>query len=139
MRLDAARHEQIEHVEEDIVECTEWMELCCITPNIKNKFQDLMNTNYNWLQSRENYNCDELNEMIGWIDKQKVLYKDNNDSESKTIPDVNPDQLNRLQRFTYEIIKEFKIKQEQLLMILLGTAGTGKSFTVAAITKLYYR
>lgn len=53
------------------------------------------------------------------------------------MPEVSPEQLNRLQRFTYNLIAEYKDKDKQLLMILLGTAGTGKSFTVVAITQLY--
>ena len=50
---------------------------------------------------------------------------------------MEPDHLNKLQRLTFNLIEEYKNKNEQLLMILLGTAGTGKSYTVAAITKLY--
>jgi hypothetical protein len=59
------------------------------------------------------------------------------DNEDGELPGVNPEDLNRLQLFTYKLIEEFKKKNEQILMILLGTAGTGKSFTVAALTKLY--
>ncbi len=40
-----------------------------------------------------------------------------------------------MQRFTYDIVKRYK-EDKQLLMIILGTAGTGKSFTVSALTKL---
>lgn len=47
-----------------------------------------------------------------------------------------PDQLNRQQRLAYEIIKHFNEFNKQLLMIMIGTAGTGKSFTITAIS--YY-
>jgi len=47
------------------------------------------------------------------------------------------DKLNKLQRFTYNLIEVFKLKDKQLLMVLIGTARTGKSYTVASITQLY--
>ncbi len=74
--------------------------------------------------------------MTDWITKQKIKYNITQE-ESNSLPEVNPSQLNKLQHFTYKLVEEFKNKHEQLLLILLGTAGTGKSFTVAAITKLY--
>ena len=96
-----------------------------------------MNTNHDWKKSRENYSQQELQDMIGWIDKQKELAKESNEIEENQLPDVNPEHLNRLQRFTYNLVEEFKSKNKQLLMIILGTAGKGKSFTVASLTKHY--
>jgi len=52
-------------------------------------------------KSRENYSQQELQDMIGWIDKQKELAKESNEIEENQLPDVNPEHLNRLQRFTY--------------------------------------
>ena len=49
------------------------------------------------------------------------------------------EKLNKYQRFTYDIVKKHKEEEKQLLMILLGSAGTGKSFTVSALTKLNER
>ena len=75
--------------------------------------------------------------MKDWITAQKVINKESIEESDEELPDVSPEELNRLQLFTYKLIDEFKQKNEQLLMIFLGTAGTGKSFTVAAINKLY--
>ncbi|RNA03729.1 hypothetical protein BpHYR1_035277, partial [Brachionus plicatilis] len=61
--------------------------------------------------------------MIDWVDKQ-----------SNKCPYVEKDQLNEMRRFAYEIIYLHLTESKQLLMILIGTAGTGKSFTIFAIS-----
>ena len=93
--------------------------------------------NFDWLKSRQNYSNEQLLNCKNWIAHQKELANDLNLEENEELPDVDPDQLNNLQRLTFDLIEEYKNKNEQLLMILFGTAGTGKSYTVAAITKLY--
>ena len=72
--------------------------------------------------------------MSNWLNIEKE--KDQDLNEEEIINDVNPDQLNHCQRFTYDLIDKFNKEKKQMLMILLGTAGTGKSFTVSAISKL---
>ena len=49
-------------------------------------------------------------------------------------PNVQPEQLNPMQRIAYEIVKLHHCKKQQLLMILLGAAGSGKTFTIYAIS-----
>ncbi len=89
-------------------------------------------------KSRENYSSDELLQIIGWIDKQKTLAAHEEiDEDNISFFSVDIDKLNKLQRLTYNLIEDFKLKNKQLLMVLLGTTGTGKSYTVAAITQLY--
>lgn len=52
------------------------------------------------------------------------------------LPQVDSSQLNEMQLFAYKLVKYFLEKNEQLLMILNGAGGTGKSFTIAAISGL---
>jgi Tfp pilus assembly pilus retraction ATPase PilT len=52
------------------------------------------------------------------------------------LPQVDSSQLNEMQLFAYKLVKYFLENNEQLLMILNGAGGTGKSFTIAAISGL---
>ncbi len=134
-RLSEERNEEPEE-EEDDSEKDEWMEVGAIMPKNTTIYQQLIDKNHDWSKSREKYSTEQLMAMTYWITKQKEYSMENLEEEIE-LPDVNSEQLNRFQLFTYKIIEEFKNINKQLLMILLGTAGTGKSFTVAALTKLY--
>ena len=53
------------------------------------------------------------------------------------IPDVTPDSLNEWQRNCYDVVKHhFENGGEPLRMMVLGTAGTGKSYLVYALSRL---
>ena len=92
------------------------------------------NFRYDWLQHRENYSPKQLIEMEDFIEKQKLIDKDSNHIEN--LLSVNSGQLNEMQLFAYKLIKYFIEKKEQLLMIINGAGGTGKTFTIAAISTL---
>lgn len=49
---------------------------------------------------------------------------------------INFNQLNRQQQFAYSLVDQFKTEQKQLLMIIIGEGGTGKSFVINAISHL---
>ncbi len=122
-------------VEEDAIK-EDWMEMASTMPS--NTYECLIDKSFDWAKSRDEFSTHHnLDSMKDWITAQKVINKESIEESDEELPDVSPEELNRLQLFTYKLIDEFKKKNEQLLMILLGTAGTGKSFTVAAITKLY--
>jgi len=72
--------------------------------------------------------------MPNWIIEQREL--DNDMIENNTNQQINIKDLNTIQKFTYNLVENFQKEKKQLLMILLGTAGTGKSFTVAALSQL---
>ena len=74
--------------------------------------------------------------MRNWIDTQKKTYLDVNDDNLTT---VNPLKLNKIQRFAYNLIEKFKKEEKQLLLIINGTAGTGKSFLISSISGLLYK
>ncbi len=50
------------------------------------------------------------------------------------LPIVTPEQLNHLQRRWYHMTLDAVATNTQLLLIVDGTAGTGKSHTIAAIS-----
>jgi len=138
IRLSEVRFEHPDPVEPDLAVADEWMKLSSLMPNTIDKYKDLTSSNYDWSKSRKNYSLDELLRLSGWIDKQKTLAAHEELAEDNiSFATVDIEKLNKLQRFTYNLIEDFKLKDKQLLMVLLGTAGTGKSYTVAAITQLY--
>ncbi len=99
----------------------------------QNMYEALKDKNYDWKQVRNKYTLEQLESMKTWLNETKNNDPNNyNNQESYT----DFQKLNKMQRFTYDIVKQYKEEDKQLLMILLGTAGTGKSFTVSALTKL---
>ncbi|CAF1048474.1 unnamed protein product, partial [Brachionus calyciflorus] len=59
-----------------------------------------------------------------------------NDIDDSKCPLVGKESLNKMQRFAFNKFKTQLPQNIQLLMILIGTAGTGKSFTIFAISNL---
>lgn len=137
-RINDARLEDLDTDHEDDTEFTDWSELAAIMPQLNDKFTALTNLNYDWTSSRDKYSGDQILLMKGWIEKHKALLRESEENNEDQMANINPDDLNRLQRFTYNIVQEFKNQRKQLHMILLGTAGTGKSFTVAALSDLHF-
>ena len=73
--------------------------------------------------------------MEHFILEQKSVSTSTDDIEN-LIPDIDHTQLNDKQLFVYNLIKHF-IENEELLMIVNGAGGTGKTFTIFSITKLF--
>ncbi|RMZ97693.1 ATP-dependent DNA helicase PIF1, partial [Brachionus plicatilis] len=113
---------------------TEFTELAELVPikEIIDSFP-VVDLSYDWIQRRASYSKEELLLMIDWVDKQSSIHLETEDNKC---PYVEKDQLNEMQRFAYEIIYLHLTESKQLLMILIGTAGTGKSFTIFAISGL---
>ena len=111
----------------------EWMELSEMLPGLN--INDLANepipdAHFNWLGLRDQFNQNEILRMTDWIEKKKLEEVQLDDN----LPIVLPEQLNQEQLQAYNIIKENNEKKNQLFMIIIGTAGTGKSYTVSAIS-----
>jgi hypothetical protein len=92
------------------------------------------NDNVHWENIKNKYTTQQLEQMPNWIIEQREL--DNDMIENNTNQQINIKDLNTIQKFTYNLVENFQKEKKQLLMILLGTAGTGKSFTVAALSQL---
>ena len=97
-----------------------------------NQDRPFIDLSYDWQMHRLNYTVDELSQMINFIDNQKNINREIESDE--LITPVFPGQLNKMQRFAFEIVKYHFLFQKQLLMMIIGTAGTGKSFTISALT-----
>ena len=92
--------------------------------------------NYNFLAHREKYTTDQLSKIENqFINIQKQIAGEENENENQT-PVVLPDQLNKMQKFAYDLVVEKQRKKEQLLMIMNGSAGTGKSFTIFSLSHM---
>jgi hypothetical protein len=94
----------------------------------------IIDTSYNWLSRKDKYTSEQLSDMVGWIDRQVSLDKDS--LVGNNCPIVLPEQLNKHQLFVYNIVSEFLLNDKQLFMMVLGTAGTGKTFTICALSYL---
>jgi ATP-dependent DNA helicase PIF1 len=111
---------------------SDWQELSEMGPqydDLSDVFSEVVDKSF-WLSRGNIWTEDELNQLTGWIDCQRSA----SDFIMEDCPVVYPEQLNPLQRFAFEIIKEHELQQKQLLFILLGAAGSGKTFTIHAIS-----
>jgi hypothetical protein len=134
-QLLLARQEVVEPVNQPSVTRDDWMILSEIRP-IMNEIDidDVVpDANYDFLAHRNNYTPEELEQIENnWINRQKLMFIDITSFDE--IPTVYPDQLNQKQRMAFDIVENFYLKKEQLLMIINGSASTGKSFTINAIS-----
>ncbi len=73
IRLSEVRFEHPDLVEPNLAVANELVKLSFLMPHTIDKYKDLTSSNYDWSKSRENYYSDELLQIIGWIDKQKML------------------------------------------------------------------
>jgi hypothetical protein len=137
-QLKEARANGLEEVEEVRVSRDNWMILAEMAP-IRDDVDDcdevVPDREYDWIQHRNNYTLDQIRLIENnWINNQKRL---NGDClESNDVPLVLPFQLNKMQRFAYNLVDYHINNNEQLLLIVNGSAGTGKSYTIYAISKL---
>ena len=117
-----------------------WQILAEIRPHENEEENDedeiVADKNYDFLSHRNKYTQQQL-ELIEnqFIKVQKELAGDENENENET-PVVEREQLNRMQKFAFDLIKEKQRLKEQLLMIINGSAGTGKSFTIFSLSHM---
>ena len=92
-----------EQIEETIQE--EWMTTGENMPKNANLLEKLIDKNYDWIQHRNDFSDEILLIMLNWITKQKEKSKDNSPEEDEELPNIEPEQLNKLQRFTYDLVE----------------------------------
>ncbi|CAF1045089.1 unnamed protein product [Brachionus calyciflorus] len=136
-QLKAARKE-IEIEPEITLTKDQWMILSEIGPNLIDEddfYDDIIPDNtYDFLSHRKKYTTEQC-ELIEnrWIDQQKKLFSEKTEILNETT-DVNKDDLNSEQKLAFKIVENYQKLNKQLLLIINGTAGTGKSFTIKAIS-----
>ncbi|RNA27505.1 ATP-dependent DNA helicase PIF1 [Brachionus plicatilis] len=111
------------------------MELAEIRPSIIEDDADeiVADKNYDFLANRSNHTDEQLKLIENeWLTKLKEMFNDNNTFDK--IPDIDPSSLNEKQKLVFDIVSEYLNKKKQLLFIVNGTAGTGKSYTIYALS-----
>jgi hypothetical protein len=81
------------------------------------QFDKLIDKQYDWNQVKQNYSKVQLESMPNWISRQQEI---DNNIETEQVDEIDINQLNQYQRFTYNMINKFNNEKKQLLMILLG-------------------
>jgi len=94
------------------------------------EFHAQVDLNYDWDLQNELFTINEIDRMPGWLELQKRNYETETES---ACPTVHRHQLNKMQKFAFDIVQTFHSNNNQLLMILNGVAGCGKTFTINAI------
>lgn len=96
----------------------------------------IADTNYDFSSHRNKYTTNQLKLIENnFINFQKELVGEEDENEND-IPIVFREQLNRMQRFAFDLVKYKQEKKEQLLMIINGSAGTGKSFSIFSLSHM---
>ena len=138
--IEVANEEPVEEQQQTLSRA-EWMGLSEIRPfnESDNPESTLKPTEgVDWAGIRAKYPEPEINRLREWIKQNKIIQNncllgDHIDDETD-FQMVQPDQLNHEQKQIYNWVKHHHENHKQLLLIMLGTAGTGKSFTINALT-----
>jgi hypothetical protein len=96
---------------------SEWMELAEIMPEIEtidSENDPIIDKDFDWLSLKNCFTNSELDLMDGWIEKMK------NETQFQELEyeKILPNQLNKEQKFAYNLIKNFNEKNEQILLII---------------------
>jgi hypothetical protein len=88
---------------------------------------------FDWASRRDMYTPQQLRDALSFIDRMKAskLY------DEEVQEPVTFDMLNEKQRVFFRIVEEAKEKKEQVLILLLGTAGSGKSHAVHSLSTIF--
>ena len=93
---------------------------------------DEVNEEY-WSQSCQTFFEEEIRNMTNWLSDVKK----NEKSENQLHPNNDIKLFNSSQRRAYNIVdSHFRNPQNQLLMIITGLSGNGKSFAIDALRAL---
>ena len=120
-KLSTIRSEVREEIDEVLdLEQTEWMSCAQIIPKtkIQTNISNLVNTNFDWETIKLKYTDEQLEKMPDYIKRQKENFELEN--AQVVLDDVDFNDLNKYQKFTYDLVKIFKEEKKQLCMILLG-------------------
>ena len=114
----------------------EWMYLSELNVNNQvNETDSTVDVDY-WSQCHEKFTQEEINSMPTWLSTAKGSCE----SSTEEYLDIDINTLNSSQRKAYDIVENhFKCdseNQEQLLMIIKGGAGCGKSYLIDALRSL---
>lgn len=129
---------EIDDYEENIEgELEEWMYIADLHANNIDNVTTTDTTGNDadyWQSFRENYSEEQIGNMVSWLDKKRSETLSEN---CEATFDVNVDSLNEAQRKAFNIIFNHEMNpSEQLLMMIIGLAGSGKSYLINSIRAL---
>ena len=87
-------------------------------------------------ERRLEYSDLQLQKAHNWLSDMRAATEGKFDKQP---PYVGPDQLNSKQLQVYDMVDTYLRHKKQLLLQLLGTAGTGKSWTISSLYHLIRR
>ena len=130
----------IESSSKELPQREEWMHLAELIPasfaNTSNMTQQPLETSYNWQTDKLKYTDNQIHEMPSWVNTNKKAI-----DSSVYLPqhhiDINT--FNDKQKHAYDMVKthsEQNSPKDPLLLIVLGVAGTGKSYLINALRNL---
>ena len=92
---------------------------------------------HDWYRDRDNYSSQEIGEMSTWINNMKEHY---NTDINVLHGNIDVASLNEMQGLAYNIVKthsqDLNLGKDPLALIVIGEAGTGKSYLINAIRQL---
>ena len=114
----------------------EWMIISDLHTPFENGGQSTMST-HDWHQDRVRYTDQQIGEMATWIKTQKDQAHPIT-HEAYEVVDINS--FSEMQNLAYNIVKnhchDTSCDKEPLCLIIIGVAGTGKSYLINALTNL---
>ena len=114
----------------------EWMIISDLHTPFENNVQH-PSVLHNWQQDRAQYTEQEIGEMPTWVKTQKDQAADNN-TDNFELVDVNS--LSQMQKLAYDIVNNHfentSVDKDPLCLIIIGVAGTGKSYLINALRNL---
>jgi hypothetical protein len=138
-RLDQAADDlqEEDNIENDNFNQLEWQQAVGMRPAGEQEVRSdlpVIDRSFPWLTSLQlHYTPHELACGSTWVVNHLTNGRDLG-TDSTDLPFVSPSQLNRSQRMWFDMVVEALQSRKQLLLIVNGTAGTGKTFTISAIS-----
>ena len=128
----------LDDVEEEVTRKQDlWQKISAMRPPVENdspQSDPIINKDFDWINDTQlQYSASELALAGQWIQKNSTSTT-NPSGLFKELPLVTRDSLNDRQRKCFDLVTECYHSSTQLLLIVTGTAGTGKSHTISAIS-----
>ena len=126
-------------LEVNTTEREEWMILSDLhEPFSNHNSSNISDNDEYWQMCHEKYTAEQIDEMPTWIDNCKKDFDSNNNHNN--LPHIDTDTFSSMQYKAYNIIQNHSENRNgsaaQLLLIVVGVGGTGKSFLINCIRSL---
>jgi hypothetical protein len=105
---------------------SDWMELSDAPIDFidHDDYHAKVDKNYDWNKQNDLFTNEQIELMQDcWLERQKTFDDILTDT---SCPIIYRNQLNKMQKFAFDLIQEYSVNNKQLFMIINGGAGTGK-------------